>query len=355
MTKASISNPSKDLTSRSKFYKYLDIFTYRSYSIFGKEYFCDVCLVKEKGSQKTFVRLIKRWFGLSKKMKEAGEKEHRWIIINSYNFTQKFEFKRVKQIFNKIDKKEIKEINKNVDVDNANILVKEVKKLKQKINTIQKKKRKSVNDKQTITELKKKVKLLDFENRSLKKTTLKYLIPEFRNALKQIQSKLDTKGESYFQKQFSENDWIFGQNYEEVIPKKKADTENQPDFVLKRYDGFSDVVEIEKPSKPLFTKPNKSGKSRQTAYLSEAIAQAMDYIDSYNSNYRKIYYDSSTKGDSNPIHAYYPKGIVVIGRNKNTNSKKLRQLNNFLHNIHVLTYDEFLKQSSRMLDMLEKS
>jgi hypothetical protein len=43
-----------------------------------------------------------------------------------------------------------------------------------------------------------------------------------------------------------------------------------------------------------------------------------------------------------------------MGRDKNEERKKLRQLNNFLHNIIVLTYDEFLRQSERMLDMTKR-
>jgi len=163
-----------------------------------------------------------------------------------------------------------------------------------------------------------------------------------------------TLSENYFQKIFVKNEWMFGPGYEEIIPKKKADPQNQPDFVLKRYDGFSDVVEIEKPSKKLFTQKSKSGKSRPTSLLMEAINQAMDYVESHNQKYKDMFYEDVQKSVSVPLHAYYPKGIVIIGRDKDTDRKKLRQLNNFLHNIVVLTYDEFLRQTMRMIEMLEK-
>lgn len=337
----------------SDVYEFLEIFTYRSYRLFGKDYFCDICLVKNKNKNRVFIRLQKRWFGLSKNMRKMGKTKPRWIIVRSYNFPKKFEFERASIIFNQIRKGDIKGIAMPMETTGTSLAIDELRKLNNRLKKLRKLKKKNRKNKEEVSKLKEQITFLDTENRALKKDRLRSQIPEFRNIIKSAVSNLDKKNENFFQKLFAENNWIFGPSYEEVIPKRKADPENQPDFVLKRYDGFCDVVEIEKPDKPLLTKPDKSGKSQATAALNHAISQAMDYIDSYNENFMKLFYQDAQESAVNPIHAYYPKGIVIMGRDKDTDRKKLRQLNNFLHNIIVLTYDEFLKQSERMLNMLK--
>lgn len=337
----------------SEFYECLEIFTYRTYRLYGKDYYCDICICKDKEKKRIFVRLQKRWFGITKQMIKDGRKKPRWIVIQGFNFPQKYEFERVRKIFDQISDGKVEAIDQIEGMGVADSAISEVVKLKQKVKKLAKSKKTKDTDSENKT-LREKVKTLSSEYAQLRKNALKSQVSHFRQVIKNISDNLDSKGENFFQKEFKENDWIFGPSYEEVISKRKADPENQPDFVLKRYDGFSDVVEIEPPDIQLFTKPDKSGKSQATSKLIHAVTQAMDYIESHNQKYKDMYYDDSQKGLGNPIHAYYPRGFVVIGRDVNTDRKKLRQLNNFLHNIIVLTYDEFLRQSQRMLDVIEK-
>jgi len=240
-------------------------------------------------------------------MKTKGEKRPRWIVVQSYNFRHKFEFERAKNIFNKLSKGEIKEIRTPAEMTPVNLVVDEMKKLNRRLKKLRKLKKKNKLNKEEMSKLREQINFSDNENKTLKKDNLKAQIPEFRNTIKSLIAKLDTEGEPFFQKHLGANDWIFGTSYEKVIPKRKADPENQPDFILKRHDGFCDVVEIEKPSKPLFTKQDKSGKSRPTSLLTQAISQTMDYIDSYNEGYLKLFYQDTQKSMTNPIHAYYPK------------------------------------------------
>jgi len=298
------------------------------------------------------VKLQRRWFGVSKKMLSLGKNKPRWIIVNSYNFPQGFEIKRVNQILEKILNRKFANFG-TLELDK--IAFTELKDLKTRVNKLSQKVAKNAGEKKKLRKLSKQLKFLEGENRTMKKQLFKSQIPVFEKIIKDASKELGAKGEAYFQRLFEKNNWIFGGSYEEVVPKRKADPKHQPDFALKRYDGFCDIVEIESPKKPLFTKPNASGKTRPTAKLMEAISQAMDYIESYNERYKTLFYDDSKSHVPNPLHAYYPKGIVIIGQDNNTDRKKLRQLNNFLHNITVLTYDEFLKSTSNMLSFLKKN
>lgn len=136
--------------------------------------------------------------------------------------------------------------------------------------------------------------------------------------------------------------------------KRKADTENQPDFILKRYDGFADIVEIEAPSKQLFTKPNKSKKSQPRSELIQAFAQIIDYVDSYNYKFKEELYKDYEDGLDNPLNPYKPRGLLIIGRDKKNERRKLRQLNSFLNNVSIITYDEFISTAESMLSFIEK-
>ena len=83
-----------------------------------------------------------------------------------------------------------------------------------------------------------------------------------------------------------------------------ADTSNQPDFVLKRFDGFADIVEIETLGKSLFGIPDKSDKTQPRAELTQALYQVMNYIDPYNENYTTQFYKNYPKNVENPLNPY---------------------------------------------------
>lgn len=337
----------------SDIYKYLKVFSYRSYRLYGKEYFCDVCIVQDINKDRVFIRLIKRWFGVTKKMKTSHIKVPRWIIVNSYNFPQKFEFEKARRIFEKISSGEIHSKD-NISIGTGvSLAIEELGKLKNKIEKLEHKNKKGESTKRELLKLRGQVNFLDKENREMKKGLVKSNMPVYKKVLEDAAKELKAEGEGHFQKLFKNNHWVFGPNYEDVIPKKKADAENQPDFVLKRYDGFSDVVEIESPQKKLFRKPNKSGKTQPSAYLIQAISQAMDYIESYNSNYEKLFTKDVEKKVEIPMKPYNPQGIVIIGKDEETDKKRLRQLNHFLHDITVLTYNEFFQSAQKMLKLME--
>lgn len=338
----------------SEGYEYLKVFTYRTYKLYGQEYYCDICIVRNREKKKVFIRLQKRWYGISKAMRKEGKKRARWIVIKSYNFPQKYEFERVRKIFDQISKGDVKSVGPIMEGSASNLTLDEIKRLQKKLSKLRKLKRRDRKSHEEITKLREQIAYLDKENKTLKKDSMRSQVPEFRGIIKAARSDLERKGENYFQKLLENNGWIFGPSYEEIIPKRKADPENQPDFALKRYDGFCDIVEIESPDKLLFTKPDRSGKMQPTAALIHAITQAMDYIDSYNQEHEKMYYKDVQAKVPNPLHAYHPRGYVIVGRDKGVDRKRLRQLNNFLHNIVVMTWDEFFEQSDRMLNILEK-
>lgn len=347
----------------NEFYKYDYIQTYRSYVSFGKEYRYDFCILTEKKTGKKIIRLQKRWWGITKKMIADGKKRSKWVIIGTYNLNSQKDFPPLYKILEKFKAGKVEEIKDVISKIDFNTQIKQITALNSELRKVARKPRKSKADRELlkrkqdkIKELNEKLLEVNEENRVLRIQNFKINLDSYKKILKQLTTALTTKAkqESYFQKELTKNKWIFGPWFEDVIPKRKADPENQPDFILKRFDGFADVVEIETPGKELFTKPNRSNKSQPRAELIQALTQIIDYIDSYNDKYKDELYKDFNQGIDNPLNPYKPRGLLIIGRYKKLESKKLRQLNSFLNNISIITYDEFLINAQSMLEFIEK-
>lgn len=363
---------SKELVKTSKLKKVLEsdyyvydyLYTYRTYLAWGKTYYLDFCILADKTNpHKKTIRFQKRFFGVTKKMRSQGETRSRWVIFNYFNLNPTKDFPSFYKILQKFREGKLDEVAEVIESIDFNSQVKQIAVLSKDLKSFLKKKRKTkkhkteINLKQEkIDKLSNEIKKVNEENRKLKLQKFKTNIKEYRLVIKEIKTNLDKRSnnEHYFQQIFSNHKWIFGPWFDDVIPKRKADAQNEPDFVLKRYDGFCDVVEIEAPGKKLFTKPDKSKKSQPRAELIQALSQVIDYIDSYNESFMREYYRDAESCVENPLNPYRPRGLLIIGRDNKDERKKLRQLNSFLNHITIMTYDEFLMNARSMLDLLEK-
>lgn len=346
----------------SERYIYEYVYPYRIYKGWGREYQHEICIVslKNKPEEKK-IRFRKRYFGVSRKMKTAGETQPRWVYLPGFNLNPKKEFSRFFDIIQKIKEGKVQDIVDLIQSTDFNLQANNLDKLSKILKNYSVKKRRTKKDiiertrmQQEIAQLSEKVNVLSDKNRRLKLQSFKNKTPDYRKILKRIKSDLEREShnEPYFQAKFTENKWIFGPWYEDVLPKRKPDVSNEPDFVLKRFDGFLDIVEIEAPGKPIFTNPDKSGKMRPRAELTQALTQVINYIDLYNENYMKEFYNTYQTNVENPLNPYKPKGLVIIGRDKKPERKHLRQFNSYLNNVTIVTYDEFLHNSETILEFV---
>jgi hypothetical protein len=347
----------------SEYYTYDYLYTYRSFTSFGRPTCYDFCILTDKNSDKKVIRLQKRFWGISKKMKVAGIVKPKWIITHAFNLNSQKDFPSFYKIIEKFKQGKLNDVKNVVDSIDFNSQIQQLSTLNKDLKTFSKRRIRSKKDKEELKKKQSKInqlntKLLELneENRQLKLQNFKINLDSYRKIIKQLKLELTTKknNEKHFQKVLTIHKWIFGPWFEDVIPKRMADVENEPDFILKRYDGFADVVEIESPGKDLFTKPNKSNKSQPRAELIQAFTQIIDYVDSYNNNFKEELYKDVAAGVDNPLNPYKPRGLLIIGRDKKTERRKLRQLNSFLNNVSIMTYDEFLINAESMLDFIEK-
>ncbi|MFS0776093.1 Shedu anti-phage system protein SduA domain-containing protein [Neobacillus sp. 3P2-tot-E-2] len=125
----------------------------------------------------------------------------------------------------------------------------------------------------------------------------------------------------------------------EIIPKQKLGLEFITDFVVRKLNDEYIMVEIEKPSTPIFTKTNDF-----SSHFTHALGQVLDFQEWVESNI--AYADKIMPSITSPI------GLLVIGHNNQLNEfqkKKLRRFNINNHGkVKVITFDELLDNSYKL-------
>ena len=173
-------------------------------------------------------------------------------------------------------------------------------------------------------------------------------IPELKRKIKEFKKLLnDPKiNETKIHKFLKENTWMFGTNYTRMFKSEKWITiRSKYDFLLKRFDGYFDILELKSPKAELFVKTR--GKKRALSKeLKNAISQAMIYLAE-----ARIHYLSIEKETG--LDVYFPEGIIVIGRRKEEDKELLRIHNEFLHNIEIWTYDDLLDTAKKTIEIYE--
>jgi len=171
---------------------------------------------------------------------------------------------------------------------------------------------------------------------------LKSQVPTYKRALAEFKRLVrDQKTEAVYQKFFEKNAWLLGLEYIRAKPQEQAGSEDIPDFLMERFDGYCDIIELKRPSHPLFIE--EGGKSKQSKELKNAISEVMDYIDYYSEqySYELVHHDQNV---------YKPVAKIIIGSSlSDDHKKKLRQHNSYLHRIVILTYDEVAQSAEQVI------
>lgn len=147
-----------------------------------------------------------------------------------------------------------------------------------------------------------------------------------------------------FQQFFERNYWMFGIDYIGITPRKKISMKDIPDFLLERYDGFNDILDLKLPIPALFKEVGNKFHPRDD--LSKGCSQIDTYIGYSNENVEKIKKEIGRK-------LYRPKGILVIGRSNINEKDRLRQYNDDLRNVRIMTYDDIIIKATNLLNTIQ--
>ncbi len=205
--------------------------------------------------------------------------------------------------------------------------------------------------KKKIGEVAKNYKLIgvgDIDNIANKKNAVILFEKILNNSTEFDKSKLELgvgKNEEVWQRFFSENSWILGSDFVEILDERRIDVENITDYLLKSYDGFVDIVELKLPSEEFWTTDliPRSELTSATMQCNRYILQTERKIDSV---------EFKKKVKNTPI--VKPRITLVYGRSvdwKDEQKESYRVLNYSYHNLNIITYDHLLERAKRLIGL----
>lgn len=162
--------------------------------------------------------------------------------------------------------------------------------------------------------------------------------------------------ETEVQRFLEANPWLLGLEYVKIRPRRLV-PRGALDFILERYDGLHDVLELKTPQDPIVVAPDAVEDVPPTASqfsLSAALAQALAQVHVYGEVLSEDGAALETRyGLSGTRH---PRLFILIGQAKTLPSHRrrvLRNLNLSLHRVEVIPYDALADRALVILDNIE--
>ena len=110
--------------------------------------------------------------------------------------------------------------------------------------------------------------------------------------------------------------------------------------MLKRLDGFQDLVELKGPHERLFT---AVGRARRRYRINQGLGHALGQVMSY--------LEACDRHGDGLLH--HPRAIIVIGDEKTDNPNQRRLLMAHLTQVDITPYSELIRQAEAFLRQLE--
>jgi hypothetical protein len=173
-----------------------------------------------------------------------------------------------------------------------------------------------------------------------RRSLYKHQLAEFKGIIADTTSR-----EKEVQDFFREKDpfWMFGFQYVAVKPKVTFPPglgTFEFDLMLKRLDGFQDLVELKGPHERLFT---AVGRARRRYRINQGLGHALGQVMSY--------LEACDRHGDGLLH--HPRAIIVIGDEKTDNPNQRRLLMAHLTQVDITPYSELIRQAEAFLRQLE--
>lgn len=164
--------------------------------------------------------------------------------------------------------------------------------------------------------------------------------------------------ETDMQEFLEDHPWLIGLDYVEVRPKQSV-PRGALDFILERYDGYHDLLELKSPQDPIIVErtakntqmPGSPSHYELSPELSKAFAQTHAYREILEGNDKLL---EEQYGLQNVRH---PKLVIVIGRDSLLTLPRkniVRQLNLSMQRVEIVPYDVISKRAEMFMSQLEK-
>lgn len=187
-------------------------------------------------------------------------------------------------------------------------------------------------------------------------------IADARGAMAAYQALLDDPdtNETSMQEFIEKNLWLLGLDYAKMVPQQRL-LGGTMDFILERFDGFHDILELKDPRDPIITATirgtgNGTAAPPPSAYaLSADLAQALGQVHAYRD--RLTRHAEATEDLLGLPLSRDPWLIIVIGRVDRLpkhSQRVLTELNKSLHRVQVVPYDVLAKRAEAVLNNIDK-
>lgn len=183
-------------------------------------------------------------------------------------------------------------------------------------------------------------------------------IADVRSQLVQYRALIDRPdvSETDVHRFLAENPWIVGLMYVRARPHVEI-PRGEVDFVLERYDGCFDVLELKGPGDPILVESSRSGDRPPSASaysLGPSLSKALAQAHLYRANLRVSTELAQQYGLTDPRQ---PRIVILIGRQSDlseTGREILRQLNLSLHRVEIVPYDLVAARTGGWLTNVEE-
>jgi len=177
-------------------------------------------------------------------------------------------------------------------------------------------------------------------------------VARFSQALAQLQQLIkENADESAFQALLTDNPWMFGSEYSELLNRRGWTQNEVQDFALRRtVDGYLEIVEIKTPleGRPLFLEDKSHATLFQRAELSVVIGQVLNYLEKLDADRYRIIAENNE--DTNKARAK-----IIVGRDGDERQiAALRRLNGHLHRVEIITFDQLVRIAGQVLKRLQE-
>jgi Domain of unknown function (DUF4263) len=160
-----------------------------------------------------------------------------------------------------------------------------------------------------------------------------------------------TSGETEIHEFLEAHPWLLGLDYARVRPRQPV-VRGAVDFLLERFDGFHDFLELKSPNDPLFETVGRQTDIRSPSAfrLSRPLSLALARVHAY----RDILSHETTHEEMYGLrHTREPRITILIGRASELTEQEqriLHELNCSLHRVEVVPFDILARRAYAVLD-----
>jgi hypothetical protein len=180
-------------------------------------------------------------------------------------------------------------------------------------------------------------------------------LADAREAAGQFDDLLKTEGETKLQEFLELHPWLLGLDYARIRARQPI-PRGAVDFLLERFDGFHDLLELKSPRAAIFETHGKdTGIQSPSSYrLSRPLALALAQVHAYRDALR---HESATEELYGLPHTREPRITILIGLASELSKHQKRllgELNRSLHRVEIVPFDILGRRARAILDNVER-